>query len=160
MTQQTKIKKSAQTVQDALDRFNIECTVIELPSSTRTAIDAANSIGCEVAHIIKSLIFKTASEKPILILASGINQVNVSLIESAIGEKTLKADANFAREVTGFAIGGIPPIGHVQRITTLIDEDLINHAELWAAAGTPNAVFNLNPSDLLKITEGLVIAIK
>ena len=155
------LSKSAQSVQDVLSKKGIDAKVIELPASTRTAIDAAKTIGCEVAQIVKSLIFRTKhTNKPILVLASGSNRVDEKLIAQAAGEEIVKADADFTREVTGFAIGGIPPVGHTQKIETFIDEDLLKLEELWAAAGTPNAVFNLDPAVLASLTEGKVIAIK
>lgn len=155
------LSRSARSVQEALSKKGLGFKVIELPSSTRTAQEAASTIGCEVAQIIKSLIFRTKNtNKPILVLASGVNRVNEKLIEKEIGEKISKADADFTREITGFAIGGIPPLGHKQEILTLVDEDLLKLEELWAAAGTPNAVFNLHSKDLIKVTNGKVIPIK
>lgn len=156
------LTKSAQSVQDALTKKGLTCKVKELSSSTRTAQDAANSIGCEVAQIVKSLIFKTKeTHKPVLILASGPNRVNEKTIESKVGEKIIKADADFTREVTGFAIGGIPPIGHKQTIEHIfIDEDLLKFDSVWAAAGTPRAVFNMQSKDLLDMTSGQVIHIQ
>lgn len=154
------LSKSAQSVQDVLDKNGIKTKVLELPSSTRTAQDAAQSIGCKIEQIVKSLIFKTKyTNTPILVLASGPNRVNESIIESIVGEKIVKADADFTREVTGFAIGGIPPVGHKQQIKTLIDQDLLKYEELWAAAGTPNAVFCINKNDLVPLTNCQVIAI-
>ena len=161
MNNSQQLSKSAQSVQNVLDKHNIQTKVLELPSSTRTAQDAANTIGCKIEQIVKSLIFKTKdTNKPILILASGPNRVNEALIESVVGEKIVKADADFTREVTGFAIGGIPPVGHKQQIQTLIDKDLLNYEELWAAAGTPNAVFCIKPKDLLTLTAGQVISVQ
>lgn len=94
-------------------------------------------------------------------LASGINRVNEKIIEQWVGEKIVKADAHFTRDITGFAIGGVPPVGHKQTITHIfIDEDLLQHNVLWAAAGTPNAVFSLNSSDMESLTHGKIIAIK
>lgn len=155
------LSRSAQSVQDVLDKKGIKTKVIELPSSTRTAEDAAKAIGCQVAQIVKSLIFRTKNtSRPILVLASGINRVNEKLVSKAVGEEIAKADADFTRDVTGFAIGGIPPVGHKQKIETYIDEDLLKLGELWAAAGTPNAVFSLSSSFLVQLTEGKVIQIK
>jgi prolyl-tRNA editing enzyme YbaK/EbsC (Cys-tRNA(Pro) deacylase) len=160
MNQKHALSKSAQSVQNVLDKKGIQTTVIELPTSTRTAQDAALTIGCLIDQIVKSLIFKTKdSNTPILVLASGPNRVNESMIEAAIGEKITKADADFTREVTGFAIGGIPPVGHKQTIKTFIDQDLMKFEKLWAAAGTSNAVFYLKNSDLLALTNGTIIAI-
>jgi prolyl-tRNA editing enzyme YbaK/EbsC (Cys-tRNA(Pro) deacylase) len=156
------LAKSAQSIQAALAKKGLECKVVELSDSTRTAQDAASSIGCEVSQIIKSLIFKTkTTHKPVLILASGPNRVNEKVIESYVGEKITKADADFVRDVTGFAIGGIPPIGHKQNIEFIfVDEDLFKFDSIWAAAGTPNAVFNLKVQDLVEMTDGRVVSIK
>jgi prolyl-tRNA editing enzyme YbaK/EbsC (Cys-tRNA(Pro) deacylase) len=154
--------KSAQSVQVALQRKGLECIVVEFSESTRTAQDAALAIGCDVAQIVKSLIFTTKETyKPVLVLASGPNRVNEKIIESYLGEKIVKADADFVRDITGFAIGGIPPIGHKQQIDFIfIDEDLLALDSLWAAAGTPNSVFNVKSKDLLEMTGGEVVSIK
>lgn len=156
------LAKSAQSVQDVLIKKGLTCKVVELSESTRTAQDAAAAIGCDVRQIVKSLIFKTRmSQQPVLILASGPNRVNEKVIEALLGEKILKADADFTREITGFAIGGIPPIGHRQPIPLIfIDEDLLKFEEIWAAAGTPNAVFNLKGKDLIEVTNGKVVSIQ
>ena len=156
-----KLSKSAQSIQDILSSKGIALKVVELPERTGTAQEAATAIGCTISQIVKSLIFKTKdTNEPILVLASGPNRVNEKFIENQLNQKIVKADADFTREVTGFAIGGIPPIGHKQHITTFIDEDLLTLPELWAAAGTPNAVFMLTPKDLQTLTNGTVIAIK
>lgn len=155
------LKKSAQSVQDALEQNGLVCNVIEMPSSTRTAEDAASAIECNISQIVKSLIFKTKqTNQPVLILASGPNRVNEKTIESYLHEELVKAHADFAREITGFAIGGIPPVGHKQVIKLIfIDEDLLKFDSVWAAAGTPNAVFNLQSKDLLEMTNGKIICI-
>lgn len=155
------LKKSAEKVQTALNKFGFELNVMELPVSTRTAQEAANAIGCTVSQIAKSLIFKgKTSQNPILIIASGSNRVNEKEIKKYVGEKLEKADAKFVLEHTGFAIGGIPPVGHKTKIITFIDEDLMQYDEIWAAAGTPNAVFKLTPKILAKITKGNIINVK
>lgn len=152
------VSKSAQSVQNALDQKGIQTTVVELPASTRTAQEAALAIGCQIGQIIKSLIFRIdGTDTPILVLASGPNRVNERMIETVIGKKIVKADADFTRQVTGFAIGGIPPIGHKQLITTLIDEDLMKFQEVWAAAGTPHAVFSINAADVPALIHGAKI---
>ncbi|NLW22575.1 MAG: YbaK/EbsC family protein [Tissierellia bacterium] len=157
----TNLKKSAAKVQAALDELGYELNILEFPASTRTAQEAANAIGCTVGQIAKSLIFKgKESQKPILIIASGANRVNERLVKEYIGEKLTKADADFVLEETGFAIGGVPPVGHTRPITTFIDEDLMLYDEIWAAAGTPNSVFKLTPQILVEITKGRVIKIK
>ena len=151
----TVLKRSAERVQAILNDYNYELKVVEFSDSTRTAPEAAAAIGCTVAQIAKSLIFKgKTSLKPILIIASGSNRVNEKAMKVIIGEKLEKADADFVLEQTGYAIGGIPPIGHKNPITTLIDEDLLQYEEIWAAAGTPNTVFKLTPDILIKITKG------
>ncbi len=161
MNQIQNLTKSVQSVQEALVHKELDCKVIVLSESTRTANDAATALRCDVAQIVKSLIFKTSStHKPVLILASGPNRVNEKVIEAYVGEKITKADADYTREMTGFAIGGIPPVGHKQTINHIfIDEDLLKFDSVWAAAGTPNAVFNLKSKDLLTLTSGKVISI-
>ncbi len=112
------LSKSAQTVQQALAKKGLAFEVLELSASTRTANDAANTIGCEVAQIMKSLLFCSAKTKqPVLVLASGVNRVNEKIIEQWVGEKIVKAEVQFTRDITGFAIGGVPPIAHKQTIT-------------------------------------------
>ena len=156
------LSKAAQSIQQFLIEKGLAFEVIELPASTRTAIDAACNIGCDVAQIMKSLLFCTAKTKqPVLILASGINRVNEKTIENWVGEKIVKADAHFTRDITGFAIGGVPPIGHKQTINHIfIDEDLLQQNILWAAAGTPNAVFSLCSRDIESLIQGNIITIK
>jgi prolyl-tRNA editing enzyme YbaK/EbsC (Cys-tRNA(Pro) deacylase) len=155
------LSSSAERVQRALTARGLQLQVIELPGSTRTAAEAALAVGCEVGQIIKSLVFKAKhSEQAVLVIASGANRVNERRIESLIGEPLGKADAEFVRQHTGYAIGGVPPLAHVEQIQTFIDQDLLNYDELWAAAGTPHAVFRLTAEDLLKISEGKVVQIK
>ena len=148
---------SALKVQAALgDRFK----VMEFDASTRTAADAAAAIGCEVAEIAKSLIFRGAnSGRAILIIASGVDRVDEKKAAAAVGEPIARADADFVRETTGFAIGGVPPVGHKTKPIVLIEERLMRFAEIWAAAGTPNAVFRLTPSDLVELTGGRTVAV-
>lgn len=157
----SELSPSARKVQDALQAQGLQLEVVELPASTRTAVEAAQAIGCLVDQIVKSLVFKAKrSESPVLVLASGGNRVNERRIEALIGEPLGKADAEFVRQQTGFAIGGVPPVGHVQELETFIDEDLLNFDTLWAAAGTPFAVFRLAPGDLVKMTGGRVVPVK
>ena len=152
---------SNQKVQAELTRLAIESEIIEFSATTRTAQEAAHEIGCTVAEIVKSLIFCTQeTHQPILVLASGINRVNEKTIEQYIGEKIKKADADFVRQVTGFAIGGVPPFAHSQKIKTLIDEDLLQYERIWAAAGTPFTVFSLPSSDLARVTGGTIVRIQ
>lgn len=157
----TALPKSAQRVQDALDTFNLSLTVAEMPDSTRTAQEAADALHCTVAQIAKSLIFRGAETgRPILIIASGANRVNEKSVGRLVGEKLARADADFVQTHTGYAIGGIPPAGHASPIATYIDEDLLQYDEIWAAAGTPHAVFALTPDILKTITGGRVISVK
>jgi prolyl-tRNA editing enzyme YbaK/EbsC (Cys-tRNA(Pro) deacylase) len=155
------LSQSAQKVQDALSELGMSLDVLELPNSTRTAVEAAQAVGCQVGQIVKSLIFKAKrSKRPVLVIASGANRVDEKKIEAQIGEPLGKADADFVRQQTGFAIGGVPPVGHNRKIDTFIDRDLLSFQEVWAAAGTPRAVFRLDPQDLPKMTGGFVLEIK
>ena len=152
---------STNSVQAHLLKAGFQTQVIELPESTRSAVEASNSIGCAISQIVKSLIFKTKfSQKPVLILASGHNQVDESLISTYIEEEIVKADANYVRAITGYAIGGIPPVAHKEKIEFIfIDKDLLNCDVVWAAAGTPRAVFAINIKDLVTLTQGRVACI-
>jgi prolyl-tRNA editing enzyme YbaK/EbsC (Cys-tRNA(Pro) deacylase) len=132
--------------------------VLEFDAGTRTAADAAAAIGCTVAEIAKSLLFRAKpSGRPVLVVASGDNRVDEKKVAALIGEKISRADADFVREMTGFAIGGVPPVGHATAPVTLIDEDLMKFATIWAAAGTPNAVFQLKPAALAELTGGRLV---
>jgi prolyl-tRNA editing enzyme YbaK/EbsC (Cys-tRNA(Pro) deacylase) len=151
---------SAQRVQEALRQAGFTGEVLEVPHSTRTAAEAAAVVGCEVAQIVKSLVFRLAhSDRPVLVIASGANRVNEKRVGGLLGEPLAKADAEFVRQHTGYAIGGVPPVGHASPIDTYIDEDLLNHSEVWAAAGTPNTLFRLAPADLVRLTGGRVIKV-
>ena len=157
----TELSSSAQKVQEALTALGLPCQVVELPASTRTAREAAQAIGCTVAQIVKSLIFRgMQTGKPILVLASGVNRVNEKRLGEMAGEPIGKADAEFVRQHTGFAIGGVPPVGHPTPIETYIDADLLQYQEIWAAAGTPRAVFRLIPQDLQKVNRGSIVSIQ
>ncbi len=152
---------SAQKVQDALKNLGIASQVIELPATTRTAQEAANTIGCRVEQIAKSIIFRgKSSGKAILVIAGGANRVNEKIIQTVAGEPIGKADPDFVREKTGFVIGGVPPVGHATPLEIYIDEDLLKLEEIWAAAGTPFAVFKLTPDDLQRFGAGKILAIK
>jgi prolyl-tRNA editing enzyme YbaK/EbsC (Cys-tRNA(Pro) deacylase) len=155
------LSSSAQKVQDALNAISAGMwEVVELPDSTRTSAEAAAAIGCTVAQIAKSLVFRGKhSGSPVLVIASGPNRVNTDTIAGLVGEPVEKPDADYVRERTGFAIGGVPPVGHSQPLATFIDQDLGQYANIWAAAGTPRAAFKLTPDDLLRMTGGRVIAI-
>jgi len=155
-----ELSPSAQRVQDAIHAAGLECRVVELPDSTRTAQEAADAVGCQVGQIVKSLVFRgKQSGKAIFVAASGANRVNEKRLKEHVGEGIERATPEFVRESTGFAIGGVSPVGHLQPIESYIDEDLLGFGELWAAAGTPNAVFRLTPPELTLLTGGRVVAI-
>ena len=129
--------------------------VLEFDASTRTATDAATAVGCRVAQIAKSIVFRAAtSNRAVLVITSGSNRVDTAKVAALIGEPITRADADFVREATGFSIGGVPPVGHAHDPMTLIDADLAQFSEIWAAAGTPNAVFRLTPAALIGLTGG------
>lgn len=156
-----KLSKSAQRVQDFLSKQGDEFDVKELESSTRTAQDAADSVGCAVGQIAKSLIFREGdTEEPILVVASGMNRVDAAKVREASGLVLKRADGNFVKDRTGFAIGGIPPVGHRTPLRTVLDRDLKQFPEIWAAAGTPHAVFRLTPDRLGALTGGAWIDLR
>jgi prolyl-tRNA editing enzyme YbaK/EbsC (Cys-tRNA(Pro) deacylase) len=151
---------SARRVQEALAERGFAPQVVQYPATTRTAAEAAAAIGCEVAQIAKSLVFRAKeSGRPILVIASGTNRVNEKRMRDHLGEPIERATPDFVRERTGFAIGGVAPVGHREPLSIFIDEDLLAFKEIWAAAGTPNAVFRLDPADLPRMTGGQVLAI-
>lgn len=155
------LRNSACKVQEELNKYGLELNVIEMKESTRTAQEAAETIGCQAGQIAKSLIFKgKQTNNPILVIASGTNRVNEKKIKEYIGESIVRPDAAYVLEKTGYAIGGIPPVGHKTNMNCFIDEDLLQYDEIWAAAGTPLAVFQLTPKILTDITQGKVISLK
>ncbi len=155
------MKPSAQKVQDALHVRGFTNQVVELPDSTRTSVEAAAAAGCTVGQIAKSLVFAgRTSGQALLVIASGSNRVDEKRLAALAGEKTTRADAEFVRTQTGFAIGGVPPIGHANALRTFIDADLLGYDEIWAAAGHPNAVFRLTPAELVQMTGGGVAVLK
>jgi len=155
------LSPSAQKIQNALRELGYDFNVIEHAESTRTAQEAADRAGCQLGQIIKSLIFKgKTTGKPILVLTSGANRVDEKRISEYAGEPIGRADADFVRNVTGYAIGGVPPLAHVQKMETYIDEDLLQYKTVWGAGGTPNAIFELTPEALQKMTAGRVARVK
>jgi prolyl-tRNA editing enzyme YbaK/EbsC (Cys-tRNA(Pro) deacylase) len=133
---------------------------VRLADSTRTAPEAAAAVGCELGAIVKSLVMRgTTSHAPVLALVSGDNRADVALIEAAIDEPVERPDAAYVREVTGYAIGGIPPVGHPHPVRTVMDEDLLRFETVWAAAGHPHAVFPIAPAELAKATGAQVLAL-
>lgn len=150
-----QLPNSARRVQNFLSEQGYNFIVEQLPGSTRTSVEAAESVGCTVSQIAKSLIFKDkATEGPVLIIASGSNRVDLKKVREATGLRLGRADAEYVREQVGFAIGGIPPVAHTTKLRTILDKDLKKYTTIWAAAGTPFTVFQLQPSDLDSLTQG------
>jgi len=161
MKNASDLSRSARRVQDALAERGFAFRVVELPDSTRSARDAAQAIGCTVAQIAKSLVFRGRdTNQPILAITSGPNRVDETRLGELAGEPIDQASPDFVRDRTGFAIGGVPPVGHTTPLATWIDEDLMQHDVVWAAAGTPHAVFDLDPAALPDLTNGTVRRLK
>lgn len=151
---------AAQRVAAAADELGLAITVMLMPDSTRTAEEAAAACGCSVGQIVKSLVFTGAqSGREVLLLVSGDNRVDEAGVAAHLGEGLERPRGAHVRKVTGFAIGGIPPFGHAARLATYIDEDLLAHDVVWAAAGTPNAVFSVDPKALQAATGAQVISV-
>lgn len=154
------LPSAAAKVQAAADAIGLAIAIRLMPDSTRTAAEAAAACGCAVGQIVKSLIFKGKDTgTPLLLLVSGANRVNEKGVAAAVGEQLVRPDADFVREATGFAIGGIPPFGHAARLSAFMDEDLLQYGTVWAAAGTPNAVFAANPGRLRDAVGAAVIRV-
>jgi len=171
---------SARRVQDALAALGSAAEVREMPASTRTAAEAAAACGCAEGAIVKSLIFRSAdtggadtggaqtggaqtggaeSGQGILVLTSGANRVHEKRLARRLGEKLARADADFVRAATGYAIGGVPPLGHATAMRVVMDRDLLPYAQIWAAAGTPQAVFPITPDELVRLTGAEVVKV-
>lgn len=154
------LSPSARRVQEALDALGLECIVTEHAAGARTSREAADLLGCAVAQIAKSLVFRgTRTGDAVLVVASGANRVDEKKVEALIGEPIERARPEFVREVTGYAIGGIPPLGHARALVTLVDEDLLRHSVVYAAGGTPNALFPIRPADLLGACGGRKVSV-
>ena len=152
---------SAQKVEDWLTARNLAGRVTEMPDSTRTSAEAAVAIGCTVAQIAKTLLFRgRESGQPLLVIASGANRVDEAKVAALVGERIARPDADYVRNATGYVIGGVPPVGHAAPITTLIDADLLALDPIWAAAGTPFAVFRLTADELVSLSGGQVVDVK
>lgn len=155
------IPPSVLKVQNAALHAGLAIEVTMHTQSTRTAEEAAAACGCAVGQIVKSLIFRgAASGQPLLLLVSGANRVDEKAVGRYMGERLERPDADYVRDVTGFAIGGIPPFGHANALTTYMDEDLLHYPDVWAAAGTPTAVFRIDPAKLREATAAIVIAVR
>ena len=149
--------RKAKKVQEALGP---NFTVLEFDQPTASAAQAATAIGCAVAQIAKSLVFADAKGAPVLVIASGASRVDEAKVGEILGTPIHRADANFVKSATGFSIGGVPPVGHAKRPFVLLDRDLEGFTQIWAAAGTPNAVFKLTPIQLKQLTGGVYYDIK
>ena len=146
--------------QQLLTKLGLSGQVVEFSETTRTAADAAIAIGCDVGQIVKSLVFKTTdSHQAVVVYTSGAHRVDEARIEAVVSEKLGKADAEFVRAVTGYAIGGVPPFGYPPVQHTYVDESLLAYETIWAAGGTPNAVFALKPAELVQHSHGKVMAV-
>ena len=157
----TKLSPSAQHVQEALKALGYSNLVVEHEQTTKSAREAAQAIGCQLGQIVKSLIFRTRdSHRPILVLVSGQNRVDEARLGQLVAEPVERADPDFVSLTTGFSIGGVPPLGHKTQMVTFIDEDLLAWDEIWAAGGSPNAVFKLTPAEMLSMTHGQAAKIK
>lgn len=162
MGQETRLHPTAQKVAEAARKLNLDISIKEFEATTRTAEDAARAIGCTVAQIVKSLLF-VVDDQPVMALVSGANRLDEKKLAvlRGVGKKKVKrADAETTRAATGFAIGGVPPFGHPTRLPTYVDEEFLRFEVIWAAAGTPNAVFAINPQALVQVTEGMLADLK
>ena len=150
----------------ALNRFeswlastDLSVTVKEFPQGTRTAVDAARAVGCDVGQIVKSLVF-VAGGKPVVALVSGANRLDEKRLAAVAGEPVVKADADTARTATGYAIGGVPPFGHTTDVPVFMDRELLEHRVVWAAAGRPDSVFEIEPDRLRELSNAVVMDLK
>ena len=146
-----KLSATAQRVQDALDGAGVATRIVEYDVPARTSAEAAEVLGCTVAQIAKSLVFRAQSGRAILVIASGANRVDEKKIAALAGEPIGKADAAFVREVTGYAIGGIPPLAHANPLRAFVDRNLLSYDTVYAAGGTPHAMFPIKPADLVRV---------
>ena len=153
------MKPAAERVQQILRELGLESEVVEFSESTKTSAEAASAIGTTLGQICKSILFEAGGE-PVMVIASGVNRIDTAKVQQHVGQPLGKANAAFVREKTGFVIGGVPPVGHLHPFPIFIDQDLMQYPLVYAAAGTPNAIFPLKPADLVRITGGEVIDCK
>ena len=145
---------------EAFKANNLNIEVLNLSVSTKTSKEAANAVGCKLSQIAKSIVFYEVDHKKLVqIFVSGPNRVDVDIFQKHTGLRIEKADANFVRESTGFAIGGVAPLGHVNKPIYYFDETLIQFEEVWCAAGTPSSLFKIKTSDLLKVCEPKILQV-
>lgn len=135
-------------------------TVVEFDESTHTAQEAADAIGCSLAQIAKSILFRGASGRPVMVIASGTNRVDEKKVKALLGEKIERASPEFVKEMTGFEVGGVPPVAHASPCVVLLDEDLKAYPTLWAAGGTPNAVFEIGFERLADMSGAIMADVK
>ena len=155
-----ELPASARRVADALAAAGVTTTIVVLEQAARTSADAAKAVGCEVGQIAKSLVFRLReSGRPLLVITSGANRVDEAKVGALVGEPIGRADADFVRTHTGFAIGGVAPLAHPAPLTTLIDEDLLAWDAIWAAGGHPNTVVRLTPEELRRVAGGRVVKV-
>ena len=154
-----KRMKGPERVRAALDAASLACEIRTLPGSTRTAVEAAAAVGCSVGEIAKSLVFR-AGDRPVIAVMSGDNRLDPDKLAAAIGEAVGRADANFVRAATGFAIGGVPPLGHATAADMFMDADLFRFDEIWAAAGSPFSVFAITPARLAEASGARIMDLK
>ena len=151
--------KGPDRVRAALDAASLDCPIHTLPDSTRTAVEAAAAVGCSVGEIAKSLVFR-AGDRAVVAIMSGDNRLDPAMLAAAVGEKVGRADADFVRAATGFAIGGVPPLGHATPVAVFMDTDLFRFDEIWAAAGSPYSVFAVEPARLREASGATVMELK
>ena len=148
------LSPSAQRVQAALGAAGLAARIVEYDVPARTSAEAAAVLGCTVGQIAKSLVFRAASGAPVLVIASGAHRVDEAKVAALANEPIGKADAAFVRAATGYAIGGIPPLAHAQQMRTFVDRNLAQYATVYAAGGTPHAMFPIAPADLVRVCAG------
>ena len=151
--------KGPDRVRVALEAASLACAVRTLPDSTRTAVEAAAAVGCSVGEIAKSLVFR-AGDRAVVAIMSGDNRLDPARLGAAIGEEVRRADADFVRAATGFAIGGVPPLGHATPVDVFMDTDLFRFDAIWAAAGSPCSVFAIQPARLRDASGATVMELK
>lgn len=149
------VSSAVERVQAALSEHGVETEILEFPQGTKTAQEAAAAIGTDVAQIVKSLVF-VAGEDPVLVLVSGAHMADTGKLAREFGAPVRCADAETVRRATGFAIGGVAPVGHTSPLRTLIDDNLMNYDVVYAAAGTPFSIFPIAPDELVRVTGGRV----
>jgi prolyl-tRNA editing enzyme YbaK/EbsC (Cys-tRNA(Pro) deacylase) len=154
-----ELSPPAARVREALAEAGISARVVELPASTHTSVDAARAIGCSVEQIAKSVVFRRADTgDAVLIVLRGVDRVNTSAVAAHLGSSIERATPAFVQEATGFAVGGVPPLAHATPVAVIIDTGLLQYDEVWAAAGTPNAVFAASPRQLSDLGTLLPVA--